>query len=247
MLKNTWKQSLRFFAGLVLFCLTQGSEALFAQELQYAICLQDVVPVRGATADSGEQVTQLLFGDAFKVLKASSDQSWIYIENSYDQYQGWIRRNQAHPISETYYEAYLIQHHPLADGQPGQASWPEDTVAVPLGSTLPFYEEGFIRVNNQKIAYEGKVRWAEKSVPSHQVLTDARRFLSSPYLWGGKSPQGVDCSGFTQMVYKMNGISIPRDSYQQAEKGKEITLADISPVIWFSSARARSRMPGLFT
>ena len=51
-------------------------------------------------------------------------------------------------------------------------------------------------------------------------------YLNSPYLWGGRSPFGIDCSGFTQMVFKLNGIKLPRDAYEQAEIGKTLNFIE---------------------
>ncbi|MFX7934472.1 C40 family peptidase, partial [Acinetobacter baumannii] len=62
----------------------------------------------------------------------------------------------------------------------------------------------------------------------------ALRFLNSPYLWGGRSPLGIDCSGLVQILYKCIGIALPRDAYQQAEIGRtvnfveEATLGDLA-------------------
>lgn len=238
---------------LLTFLLVLGlsniySSLLFAQKKAYGICMESMVPVRGETADTSEQVTQLLFGDAFKILKSSSDASWIYVENVYDNYQGWIKKEQSREVDKTYFNAYLNQSHPVsadfsgkvfvefalaADSPPAageelqaDASASDDKIInIPVGSTLPFYKDGIIKIGDQVMTYKGKIKDISNKSSKTQLVKVARSYLGTPYLWGGKTPEGVDCSGFSQMVYKINGYKIPRDSYQQAEKGETVPLS----------------------
>lgn len=218
-----------------------------AQKNRYGVCTDGVVAVRGETADTSELVTQLLFGDAFKILKTSPDFAWVYIENHYDAYQGWIRRGPYKLVDKAYYQAYAKENHPVASNSLGKAtlkrevaiesaaktgsnatSVPEKTrtyvsiINIPIGSTLPFYKDGFIQIGKEKFAFKGEVKAIDQKSSKSELIQVARSYLGSPYLWGGKTSEGLDCSGFTQMVFKINGYPIPRDSYQQAEKGKVI-------------------------
>ena len=59
-------------------------------------------------------------------------------------------------------------------------------------------------------------------------------YLHAPYLWGGRTPMGVDCSGFTQMAYRLNGISIPRDAFQQVELGTTLSFIEEAEPLRFS-------------
>ena len=70
----------------------------------------------------------------------------------------------------------------------------------------------------------------------------AKEFLNAPYLWGGKSFFGVDCSGFTQLVYKVNNVKLPRDAYQQAEVGEALSFVEESQpgdLAFFENAEGR--------
>ena len=61
-----------------------------------------------------------------------------------------------------------------------------------------------------------------------KLIENALMYLNAPYLWGGRSPLGIDCSGFTQMVYRLQGINLPRDAYQQAEVGTTLSFIEES-------------------
>ena len=87
-----------------------------------------------------------------------------------------------------------------------------------------FEDKVFVIGNNQ---YTTDREFSNKFISTNDSLTDsAMKFINSPYIWGGRLPSGLDCSGFTQLVYKIHGIPIPRDSWQQAEVGKNIDFID---------------------
>ncbi|MGE3825539.1 MAG: C40 family peptidase, partial [Bacteroidia bacterium] len=94
---------------------------------------------------------------------------------------------------------------------------------VIAGSTLPAYEHGKLYVGDEEFSFDGEITHPlSDSIPA-LVSEYATVFLNAPYLWGGRSVFGIDCSGFTQVVFKMAGIQLKRDAYQQAEQG--ITLS----------------------
>ena len=74
------------------------------------------------------------------------------------------------------------------------------------------------------------------------MLEFAMRFLRAPYLWGGRTPVGIDCSGFTQLIYKSIGIQIPRDASQQVELGQPLDFASegqIGDLAFFQNEEGR--------
>ena len=202
----------------------------YGQNDEYGILLSEFLAVRGETSDSSERVTQLLFGDAFKIIKKSEDKSWVYIKNSYDNYEGWIQAKLATPITKEYFKEYTNARHPVCVDKNGIAAINKNKIAVPLGSTLPFYDQkGYIRVNQEKYKFSGKSRSMALKTGKAGIIRTAKTYLGAPYLWGGKSQKGLDCSGFTQTVFKTHGIKILRDSYQQAEQGKLIKFSEAKP------------------
>ena len=207
---------------LLLFTLSSISFA----EITYGICAQGVVPVRRSTDNTSEQVTQLIFGDGYKILKKSERGDWLYIQNLYDNYEGWIRKDQHFAISAWYYEQLQNKSFPICADMKGYVSLNGKRFLVSIGSTLPFYRDGKIKIGTQEAKFEGKTAQVPEKLDRDYLIATAKRFLQRPYLWGGKSEKGVDCSGFTQLTYKIAGYKIPRDSYQQAEKGKIIPLEE---------------------
>jgi len=203
--------------------------ALQVQALDYGVCAESVVAVRKTTSSSSELVTQLVFGDAYKILKTSPDKKWAYIENSYDHYNGWIQMGLVFKVSENYYNDYKKNTHPVVADKLGTVQFKGKKIPVTLGSTLPFYQEGKIKIGEEEAQYQGNTKDISKKHSKTQVIESAKKLLKIPYLWGGKGKQGYDCSGFCQMVFKTNGYTLPRDSYQQAEKGKTVSLAESQP------------------
>lgn len=203
--------------------------SLQVQALDYGICAKGVVAVRKTTSAKSEQVTQLVFGDAYKILKSSDDKKWAYIENSYDNYHGWIKMTSVFKVSETYFSDYNKNSHPVVAQKLGVVKFKGKEIPVSLGSTLPFYKGGKIKLGNEVADYKGKASDISNKHSKKEIIRTAKKLLKIPYLWGGKGQNGYDCSGFAQMVFKTNGYILPRDSYQQAEKGKTVKLSDARP------------------
>ncbi len=215
-------------------------QSLLAQGLDYGMCLDKVLAVRGEDHDSSEQVTQLLFGDVFKVTEKNRAKTWVKIENQYDGYAGWIPFEEVQPISKAYYENYAENNTFVADvGKESYATIEEVRYDIPAGATLPYFENGKIKIGDERFSVKTKAREVEAKRPKKEVIKTARSFLGVPYLWGGKGPDGFDCSGFTQVVYKMNGYWIPRDSYQQAERGDLVPFeeAQVGDLVFFQKQK----------
>ena len=92
-----------------------------------------------------------------------------------------------------------------------------------MGSTLPFFENEEIKINKKKFKFKGQT--ASKNL--NDIINYSKLLMNSPYLWGGKSILGIDCSGFTQLIHSLCGIDLPRDAYQQAEMGIKIKFLEI--------------------
>lgn len=186
--------------------------------MRYGICNLGIVPIRLEPSDTSEMVTQALYGDYFKVLEQRK--KWSRIRFAFDMYEGWIDNKQYLEVNE---EAYtdlsksrlnlstdLIEY--VSDAS-------EQLYPIPIGSEL----NGLSYLNH---SFDGN-RLTEKNEKSNLIKT-AFLFLNAPYLWGGKTPFGIDCSGFTQMVYKLNGFSLLRDASQQATQGTALSFIEES-------------------
>ena len=189
----------------------------------FGICNLAIVPVRAEASDRSEQVSQLLFGEHFKILEIQP--KWVQIEIAFDKYIGWIDSKQFQTINETDYNYLNSTTEVLCADLIEYISNPKSNlIPIPLGSSLAFLENEDINVD--KFTFEG-VRICGIKEKSALIKT-AFMYLNAPYLWGGKSPFGIDCSGFTQMVYKLNGFQLFRDASQQANQGEPLSFIEES-------------------
>jgi gamma-D-glutamyl-L-lysine dipeptidyl-peptidase len=191
---------------------------------EFGICNLSIVPCRKEASDKSEMVTQLLFGEHFEILR--THKSWVFIKLAHDGYECWIDKKQFQPISPQFYKKLNSAQPASADLiQVIQNTGENAIFPIVLGSTLPFYKDNECFLDKTKYSYEGQVV-SKPSVVSGNIIETAFLYLNSPYLWGGRTPLGIDCSGFTQMVYRINGIQMPRDAYQQAEKGEILDFVE---------------------
>lgn len=191
--------------------------------LNYGICKLSQVPVRSEPSDKSEMVTQLLFGETFEILEIK--ESWANIKIWYDNYQGWIDFRQCEQIDDKLFNAINENSNIFSFDQIANAVNSIGQLVILTGSPLPFYLNGTLQINRHKYNYSGITSSVilEKNFNIQDV---AMQYLNAPYLWGGRSPLGIDCSGFTQQVFRFFGIRLPRDAHQQAEGG--IHIKDIN-------------------
>lgn len=184
--------------------------------MQYGICNLGIVPLRSGPDDKNELVSQLLYGDIFIVVETQT--KWCKIRTAFDNYEGWIDCNQFLEISE---EDYLN----LDKSSPKIVSDLVEYVTHFDRSLIPIT----LGCDVQAASLMKHTRSNEISIqkPSKSALVEtAVLYLNAPYLWGGKTPFGIDCSGLAQMVYKINGIKLPRDASQQVEQGEMLSFIE---------------------
>ena len=189
----------------------------------FGICNLGIVPIRIEASDRSEMVSQLLFGDAFKIIESSP--KWTKIQTAFDSYEGWIDNKQFQKITENQYNL-LENSESILNGELIDFISYETNqlMPIPLGSSLNFLDIN--EINTSNFHFEGKKECGIK--PKDNLLKTAFLYLNAPYLWGGKSPFGIDCSGFTQMVYKLNGNKLLRDASQQAKQGEALSFIEES-------------------
>ncbi|HIC8646183.1 hydrolase Nlp/P60 [Elizabethkingia meningoseptica] len=169
------------------------------------ICNVSVAPVRADKTDKAEIVTEILYGESADILETQSN--WTKIKMHYDGYEGWMDTKQISPVEDD----FLAKRKTHLITEPFQSRVMETgKVLLSMGS-----EVSFETIHAQRGA---TVR--------QSIVETAKEFLNVPYLWGGKSFFGVDCSGFTQLVLKVHDIKIPRDAYQQGEVGEPLSFIE---------------------
>ena len=189
--------------------------------MQRLICSVPVSPLRAQPSHPSEMVSQLLFGETCTVLD-SSDGDWLKIKCDADQYEGFCQKS--HLLVFNSAQPVLGEQH-LAPGWVNHISFRGQSMHIPFGSQLTGIYNGSMIWADSNIQYAGtswQVGLHLQSVDKLRGL--ALQFLNSPYLWGGRSVFGLDCSGYTQLVFKFLGIALPRDAWQQAEIGSVVPM-----------------------
>lgn len=161
--------------------------------MEKAYCRVLIAPVRESNSDKSEMITQMLFGETCEILEVQNN--FTKIKMDFDGYEGWLDSKQ---IAKGDFDKKGIVSTPFHI-----ADLPEGKSVLSIGSEVDFEIESAIDCSNVR----------------DSIVKLAKQFINVPYLWGGRSFFGIDCSGFTQLVYKVHGINILRDAYQQADLG----------------------------
>ena len=189
----------------------------------FAICNLAIVPLRAEPSDRSELVSQVLFGEHFKILEQND--KWSKIQLAFDNYEGWIDNKQFQIISETNYNFLSNSASIMSADLVEYITTPNNyLLPITIGSSLSFLDNS--EINTSQFSFEGLKVCGTKH--KSELIKTAFMYLNAPYLWGGKTPFGIDCSGFTQMVYKLNGYSILRDASQQATQGEALSFIEES-------------------
>lgn len=189
----------------------------------FGICNLAIIPLRAEASDRSEIVSQVLFGEHFEVLE--TQKQWSRIRLHFDKYEGWIDTKQYQPVSGTEYAQLCDDALVLNSDLVEYIATPNNLlIPIPLGASLSFLNHEDINTNN--FEFEGLRVSGVK--PKANLIPTAFMYLNAPYLWGGKTPFGIDCSGLAQMVYKLNGHALPRDASQQALVGEPLSFIEES-------------------
>ena len=184
----------------------------------FGICLLSIVPMRAEPQDTSELVSQVIYGESFKIIEKRAN--WSLIKLSFDNYNGWIDNKQLIEVEKRVYDSInseiniysldLIEFIQIKN---------KGLLTIPLGSTL----------NNLKLfnhSYDGDT--ISRKQPKENLVKTSLLLVNSPYLWGGRTPFGIDCSGFTQIIYKINGYKIDRDAKDQVKLGVSLSFIEES-------------------
>lgn len=189
----------------------------------FGICNLAIVPLRLEPSDRSEMTSQVLFGEHFKILEQT--EKWSRIEIAFDGYNGWIDNKQYKTITEAQYKSITACPAVLNADLIEYITTPNNLLQpVPLGASLSFLD--FPEINTENFVFEGMR--TSGIIGKQNLIKTAFMYLNAPYLWGGKTPFGLDCSGMMQMVYKLNGYHLLRDASQQATQGEALSFIEES-------------------
>lgn len=183
------------------------------------VCRLSVVPVRQEPAHRSEQVTQLLFGDHYQILDMDATGKWMRIRTDFDQYEGWIDSKQHHAVTTEYFDYINRTEFKITTDLTSSILYNKSPQIVLMGSIIPISSSELFKMEEQ-FAFNGDAKNLGQKRDSEYLRNIAVKYLNAPYQWGGKSPFGIDCSGFTQMVFKICGYRLLRDARMQATQGK---------------------------
>ncbi len=200
---------------------------------QFGICLLSQVPLRGTISHASEMVSQLLFGETFTILEKYTH--WLKIRTDADGYEAWVDSKQIQLIAKEPHQLWI------SDAKAAFTATPYSRInrtgdlshfPVGMGCRLPILENGIFQTPETGFETQDPLMTAERrqTTPEAEkreaLLQSATLWLNTPYLWGGKSIFGTDCSGFTQTLYRMYGIQLPRDAKDQAAAGEAVNFLE---------------------
>jgi cell wall-associated NlpC family hydrolase len=206
------------------------------------ICENVFVPLRSAPSHRSEMLSQILFGEIYTSVDKSGN--WMKIETMFDKYTGWIDMDHLqYSACEGTSCGHVLNKSLLC--------FKNDKTKIVLEAGCevfnPDFEDKFFVVG--KNTYTTGKEFSNSYISTNDSLTDtAMKFINSPYIWGGRIPSGIDCSGFTQLVYKIHGTTIPRNSWQQAEKGVIVDFIDEAEpgdLVFFDNERGKISHVGM--
>lgn len=187
--------------------------------MQYGICHLSIVAVKSAAEDTSPMISQLLYGEHFKVLEQRK--LWSKIRNAFDGCEGWVSNNQISLIDETEFRKIDNLETPKYSTDLISYITLDNSTLIPivLGSCV---------INTPTLPYTFEGGRVESKMEKSNIVSTALMYLNAPYLLGGKTPFGLDCSGFTQLVYKLCGYQLFRNALEQSGQGTALSFIEES-------------------
>ena len=218
--------------------------------MSYGIADLSIVPMRSEKSERSEMVSQILFGEVFEILEV--DEKWVYVRMLHDRYEGWIDRKMYLEVTEftgclffEHIDKHNIYHSLHQNIRPIRTYVGNLLLATEVfnivvkdgdygnklvvsGSVFPFFDATTKKMQIGGDTYTLVSKMKDVGIDSLRdlIIGYALMYYNTPYLWGGRSPYGIDCSGLSQIVYRMAGIDLPRDASQQVTLGQNYSFLE---------------------
>lgn len=189
-----------------------------------------LVPLRESDSERSEMTSQLLFGEVVEILETR--ERWLMLRNLSDNYVGWADRKMIRILKKQKEQQLNILEsprvsYPLIEGENRSTG---EKLILPGGSILVNLDGMELKIDDKAFLFEPTFLTLTNDLSSCRLIQLAKQYLNAPYLWGGKTIMGIDCSGLVQVVFSMCGMQLPRDASQQVEVGKVIDfLNEVKP------------------
>jgi len=206
----------------------------------FGVITHSVIPLREEATHKSQMVSQLLFGEAVEVLQTQEE--WLYVKNIADDYLGWIEQKQFTFLEEAEFNQWVNAKKSVVSVPFAAIERKDDQTLMMIPAGADIAESNAFTIGNSTFVHN-------HSLPLGRVISEiAPQFMNAPYLWGGKTIFGFDCSGFVQTVFKIAGIALPRDAFQQAALGEVVDfLQEVKPgdLAFFHNAEERITHVGI--
>ncbi|MFN5416313.1 MAG: NlpC/P60 family protein [Flavobacteriia bacterium] len=207
--------------------------------MKFAFCKVAISPIRKENADPSEMVSQMLFGEVVEIIEIKDN--WTNVRTFCDNYEGWTDTKHLLPLTTKELNRWLDGIGILGD-LIAEIETPWGNQIITKGAFVPDNENDTFNIGNNQFKFISHFNKTK-----HELKSFALSYLNAPYLWGGKSPLGIDCSGFTQTVYRYIQKNIPRDAYQQADFGLEIPFSEseLGDLAFFTNSKGKITHVGI--
>jgi gamma-D-glutamyl-L-lysine dipeptidyl-peptidase len=207
--------------------------------MEQIICPLAIIPIRREPNHRSEQISQLLFGE--KAIIHQLQNGWLYIETLFDHYYGWIDEYVTEIVQDmSSKQSDFIVKEPFIS-----IRYKNTVMHLPAGSEVSkSMESSMLTLSGERLILKEKLKQESDS-----IIETSIKFLKSPYLWGGRTCFGIDCSGFAQIVFKIHGVALPRDARDQALTGRKISTmkeAERNDLIFFGESDEQISHVGIF-
>ena len=192
--------------------------------MNHGIVQTPCIALRKEASEQSEMASQLVFGEIFEILESLPN--WFFVKNEFDGYEGWLSRNGTRLLNTDDLNRYrdysnCIQNQAFLSLQRASG---EERMLTPAGSVLYFEKNHPLKVHCGETYRMEKPCLESEGDLSERIIKTGKQFLNIPYLWGGKSTYGTDCSGLVQTIMKILGIPLGRDTSIQVTQGVALNM-----------------------